>query len=101
MKKVNQLSISGTIVDIGPIVKVSTTNDDAINFRLENFFGKRKCNYYGTAYNGTAREISKLYPGCEVTIEGAIYQENYKDKSEQQSLITKIRAVNVICDLIE
>jgi hypothetical protein len=95
MKNVNQLKLSATLTDPGTITVLPTNGDHAINFKIEFAFGSKQCQMFGTAYQDMADRISKIPPGSNVVIDGALYTEPFKTKSGGSNIITKIRANDV------
>jgi single-stranded DNA-binding protein len=85
------------LVDPGKILTLKHNGNKAINSKLSTKFGNKTCNYFATAYNEIAESISKLSPGTEVLIEGALYQENFTDKiTGQMRSVNKIRITKII-----
>ncbi|MDR0691279.1 MAG: hypothetical protein LBF32_04505 [Streptococcaceae bacterium] len=76
----NEIKLKATINTISQVTKLATTGDEAINIGLDFSFGSRECKIFATAYKDTAIKLSELKPGTELTIEGAFYVDNYKDK---------------------
>jgi single-stranded DNA-binding protein len=96
MQRVNKLELTVTITDPGKLTFLEYNGDAATNSVVTFSFGEKKCRYMATAYKETAEQITKLEPGTEVIIEGALYQESYKDKTTGQfKVIDKIRINNI------